>query len=151
MTFANKYLIRALELARLAYQHREVPVGAVIVKSGQIIGEGYNTTIMESSPLAHAELNAIRAACSTVGNCYLEECELYVTLEPCPMCAGAISNARIGKLYYGAHDIKSGGVEHGPRIFHNSSCHHRPQVYSGIMEEQCSELMRIFFKELRKQ
>lgn len=149
MAFENKYLGRAIELAKLAAETGEVPVGAVVVKNNQIIGEGYNTTIKEATALGHAELKAISSACKQLSSRHLEGCDIYVTLEPCAMCAGAISNARISKLYYGAHDEKSGAVEHGARVFSTTNCHHKPEVYWGIMEDECKSILKDFFYSLR--
>jgi len=125
----------------------EVPVGAVIKdrNTGKIIARAHNQVETLKNPMAHAEMLVIEAACRILDNKFLEDCELFVTLEPCPMCAQAISFARIHTLYFGAYDIKSGGVEHGPRIFQSSSCHHRPNVYGGIEEEACGQLLRDFF------
>ncbi|MCK5295997.1 MAG: nucleoside deaminase [Alphaproteobacteria bacterium] len=130
----------------------EVPVGAVIVngKSGEIIASSGNRVEELKDPTAHAEILVIREAAEKLGQVRLEECDLYVTLEPCPMCAAAISHARIRRLYFGAYDPKSGGVEHGARVFSHKTCHHRPEVYGGIMETDCSNLLKDFFKKLRK-
>jgi tRNA(Arg) A34 adenosine deaminase TadA len=141
---------RALQQAHAAAERGEVPVGAVIVgPDGSVLAEAGNRTEADRDPTAHAELLAIRAAAATLGAPRLVECDLYVTLEPCPMCAQAISFARIRRLYYGAADPKGGGVEHGPRIFSQPTCHHRPEVYSGIAEQEAGELLRKFFKERR--
>ena len=136
---------RALELAQEAAAKGEVPVGAVVVKGGAIIGEGYNLTRTENDPTAHAEIVAIRRAAAFLGQDRLEECALFVTLEPCPMCAGAIAHARLAALTYGASDPKGGGVEHGARVFEQAQCHHRPDVYTGIGEGEAAELLRGFF------
>jgi tRNA(adenine34) deaminase len=141
---------RALRQARLAAERGEVPIGAVIVgPDGTILAEAGNRTEGDRDPTAHAELLAIRAAAAMLGAPRLVECDLYVTLEPCPMCAQAISFARIRRLYYGASDPKGGGVEHGPRIFNQPTCHHRPEVYSGIAEQEAGALLRSFFRERR--
>ncbi|MBS0522679.1 MAG: nucleoside deaminase [Proteobacteria bacterium] len=141
---------RALQQAHAAAQRGEVPVGAVIVgPDGAILAEAGNRTEGDRDPTAHAELLAIRAAAAKLGAPRLVACDLYVTLEPCPMCAQAISFARIRRLYYGASDPKGGGVEHGPRIFSQPTCHHRPEVYSGIAEQEAGDLLRGFFKERR--
>jgi tRNA(Arg) A34 adenosine deaminase TadA len=141
---------RALQQAHAAAERGEVPIGAVIVDpDGAILAEAGNRTEADRDPTAHAELLAIRAAAATLGAPRLVECDLYVTLEPCPMCAQAISFARIRRLYYGASDPKGGGVEHGPRIFSQPTCHHRPEVYSGIAEQEAGELLRTFFRERR--
>ena len=141
---------RALAQARLAAQRGEVPIGAVIVgPDGAVLAEASNRTEADRDPTAHAELLAIRSAAAKVGAPRLVECDLYVTLEPCPMCAQAISFARVRRLYYGASDPKGGGVEHGPRIFNQPTCHHRPEVYAGIAEQEAGDLLRAFFKERR--
>jgi tRNA(Arg) A34 adenosine deaminase TadA len=141
---------RALTQARLAAQRGEVPIGAVIVgPDGAVLAEAGNRTETDRDPTAHAELLAIRSAAAKVGAPRLVECDLHVTLEPCPMCAQAISFARIRRLYYGASDPKGGGVEHGPRIFNQPTCHHRPEVYAGIAEQEAGDLLRGFFKERR--
>ena len=141
---------RALEQARLAAERGEVPIGAVIVgPDGAVLAEAGNRTEGDRDPTAHAELLAIRLAAAKLGAPRLVDCDLHVTLEPCPMCAQAISFARIRRLYYGAADPKGGGVEHGPRIFNQPSCHHRPEVYSGVGEGQAAELLRAFFRERR--
>ncbi len=141
---------KALVQARAAANRGEVPVGAVIVDgAGQVIALAGNRTRELSDPTAHAEVLAIRAACSALGAERLTGCDLYVTLEPCPMCAAAISNARIGRLYYGASDPKSGGVEQGPRVFSHAQCHHAPEVYDGIDAVASQKLLRDFFKGRR--
>jgi tRNA(adenine34) deaminase len=141
---------RALAQARLAAQRGEVPIGAVIVgRDGAVLAEAGNRTEADRDPTAHAELLAIRSAAAKLGAPRLVGCDLYVTLEPCPMCAQAISFARVRRLYYGAADPKGGGVEHGPRIFSQPTCHHRPEVYAGIAEQEAGELLRGFFKERR--
>lgn len=127
----------------------EVPVGAVVVKDGAIVGEGYNLTRTDHDPTAHAEMVAIRRAAAALGDERLMGCDLYVTLEPCAMCAGAISHARIGRVYYGASDPKGGAVDHGARVFTQEQCLHRPEVYSGIGEGEAGELLREFFGERR--
>ena len=121
-------MARALELARQAADRGEVPVGAVVVRAGHIVGEGHNLTRTDSDPTAHAEMVAIRAAAAALGAERLGDCDLYVTLEPCAMCAGAIAHARLARLHYGAADPKGGGVEHGARVFAQPQCHHRPRV-----------------------
>ena len=140
---------RALELAREAAAAGEVPVGAVVVKDGVVLGEGYNLTRTDHDPSAHAEIVAIRRAAKALGDERLTGCDLYVTLEPCPMCAGAISHARIARLYYGASDPKGGAVENGARVFEQEQCLHRPEVYGGIGEADAAEVLREFFKERR--
>lgn len=124
-------------------------MGAVIVKDGAVIGEGRNAPRESHDPTAHAEIMAIREACTKLGNERLTDCELWVTLEPCAMCAGAIAHARIGKLYYAASDLKGGAVEHGARVFEQEQCLHRPEVYSGMGEGEAAEMLRGFFRERR--
>ena len=141
---------RALRQARLAAERGEVPIGAVIVgPDGVVLAEAGNRTEADRDPTAHAEMLAIRAAASRLGTSRLIDCDLHVTLEPCPMCAQAISFARIRRVYYGASDPKGGGIEHGPRIFSQPTCHHRPEVYPGIAEREAGEILREFFRERR--
>lgn len=140
----------ALAEARAAAARGEVPVGAVIVSaSGVVVAQAGNRTRELNDPTAHAEMLAIRAACAALGQERLSDHDLYVTLEPCPMCAMAISHARLRRLYYGAADPKSGGVGQGPRIFAHPQCHHVPEVYDGIGAEASSALLRAFFTGLR--
>jgi tRNA(adenine34) deaminase len=139
----------ALDLAALAAEEGEVPVGAVIVFEGEIIAKSANAMRTRIDPTAHAEIEALRAAATALGRDRLDGCELWVTLEPCAMCAGAISNARIARLYYAASDPKGGGVEHGARVFSHTTCHHRPEVYSGIGEREAALMLRGFFAERR--
>jgi tRNA(adenine34) deaminase len=141
---------RALREARLAAERGEVPIGAVIVgQDGTLLAVAGNRTEADRDPTAHAELLAIRAAAAELGAPRLVECDLYVTLEPCPMCAQAISFARLRRLYYGASDPKGGGVEHGPRIFSQPTCHHRPEIYGGIADREAAALLQDFFKARR--
>ena len=140
---------RALEQARAAAARGEVPVGAVVVRDGEILGEAHNSPRELADPTAHAEVLAIRRAAERLGSERLEGCELWVTLEPCAMCAGAIAHARIARLYYAAPDPKGGAVEHGARVFEQPQCLHRPEVYSGMGEEQAAELLREFFAARR--
>ncbi|MDA5093375.1 nucleoside deaminase [Aliiroseovarius sp. KMU-50] len=150
MTRFNTYMQVALDEARAAARRGEVPVGAVIVApSGEVVAQAGNRTRELNDPSAHAEMLAIRAACAAVGSERLTGHDLYVTLEPCPMCAAVISAARIRRLYYGAADPKSGGVAQGPRVFAHPQCHHVPEVYDGISEAECSALLSDFFKEMR--
>jgi len=142
-------MARALELAAEAAAAGEVPVGAVVVQSGRIVGEGGNAPRAHHDPTAHAEILAIRAAAQALGNERLEGCELWVTLEPCPMCAGAIVHARLARLYYAAPDPKGGAVDHGARLFDQPGCLHRPQVYSGMGEGESAALLRGFFAQRR--
>lgn len=140
---------KALDEARLGESAGEVPIGAVVVKDGAVIAAAHNQPRSLADPTAHAEIQAIRAAAKLLGNERLDGCELWVTLEPCPMCAGAISHARIGKLYYAASDPKGGAVEHGARVFEQAQCLHRPEVYAGMGEAEAAELLRGFFKARR--
>jgi tRNA(adenine34) deaminase len=142
---ARKFMGEALTLAKAAAQAGEVPVGAIVVKDGVIIGRGANRPLADHDPTAHAEIIAIREAATTLGQDRLTGCDLWVTLEPCAMCAGAIAHARIGRLYYGASDAKGGAIEHGPRLFEQSTIHHRPEVYSGLAADEAAELLRQFF------
>lgn len=150
MRAPDPHMQRALALARQAAEHGEVPVGAVIVDAqGNVLAEARNETLARHDPSAHAELLAIRAACERLQSQRLSDCDLYVTLEPCPMCAAAISYARIRRLYFGAYDPKSGGVEHGPRIYAHDTCHWRPEIIGGLREEECGEMLRAFFQARR--
>jgi cytidine deaminase len=140
----------ALDEARAAALRGEVPVGAVVVDpSGRIVAQTGNRMRELSDPTAHAEMLALRAACAAAGSDRLPGHALWVTLEPCPMCAAAISFARIARLYYGASDPKSGGVAQGPRIFTHPQCHHRPEVFDGIAADEAAALMRAFFAQRR--
>ncbi len=141
---------RALRQARLAAERGEVPIGAVIVgPDGAVLAEAGNRTEADRDPTAHAEMLAIRAAAARLGAPRLVGCDLHVTLEPCPMCAQAIAFARLRRVYYGASDPKGGGVEHGPRIFSQPTCHHRPELYPGIGEREAGEILREFFRDRR--
>lgn len=135
----------ALQQAKLAFGQDEVPVGAVIVENGKVICASYNQNIALKDPTAHAEILVLRQAALIKGSHRLDGCDIYVTLEPCPMCAAAISLAKIRRVYYGASDAKSGGVENGARVFNQSSCHHKPDVYCGIAQEECAQLLKDFF------
>ncbi len=139
----------ALDAAIQAGQAGEVPVGAVVVQGGAIIATGANAPRRLHDPTAHAEIQAIRAAAMVRGRDRLEDCDLWVTLEPCAMCAGAIAHARIARLYYAASDPKGGAVEHGPRFFGQPTCHHRPEVYAGMGEAEAADLLRDFFAARR--
>jgi len=140
----------ALAQARAAAARGEVPVGAVVIApTGEVIAQAGNRTRADNDPTAHAEILAIRAACAHLGAERLTGCALYVTLEPCPMCAGAISAARIARLYYGASDPKSGGVAQGARVFAHPQCHHAPEVFEGIAEQEAAALLRDFFAARR--
>ena len=135
----------ALDQARLGMAEGEVPIGAVVVKDGEVIVKAHNQPRTLNDPTAHAELLAIRRAAQTLGNERLDGCELWVTLEPCAMCAGAIAHARIARVYYAAPDPKGGAVEHGARVFEQPQCLHRPEVYSGMGEDEAATLLRAFF------
>lgn len=140
---------RALQLAQAAADAGEVPVGAVIMRDGVEIAAASNAMRARNDPTAHAEILAIRAAAEALGQLRLDDCELWVTLEPCAMCAGAIAHARLARLYYAAADPKGGGVDHGPRAFTQPTCHHRPDVYSGLGEAQAAAQLRQFFAAKR--
>ncbi|WP_279604669.1 nucleoside deaminase [Methylobacterium sp. J-070] len=142
-------LDRAFDAARAAARMGEVPVGAVVVRDGIVLAVAHNQPRALRDATAHAEILAIRAACARIGDERLTGCDLYVTLEPCAMCAGAISFARIRRLYYGAADPKGGGVEHGPRVFNQPTCHHAPDVYGGFREREAAALLRDFFAQRR--
>jgi tRNA(Arg) A34 adenosine deaminase TadA len=139
----------AFEEARAAGARGEVPIGAAIMRDGALIASAGNRTIGDDDPTAHAEVLAIRAAAGKLGSQRLTKCDLYVTLEPCAMCAAAISFARLRRLYYGADDPKGGAVEHGPRFFAQPTCHHAPEVYGGIRASDSAALLRAFFAERR--
>jgi tRNA(Arg) A34 adenosine deaminase TadA len=139
------FMRRALDLARSSQAAGEVPIGAVVVKDHRVIGEGENRNRRDNDPTAHAEIVAIRAAAAAIGDFRLTGCDLWVTLEPCPMCAGAITHARIARLYYAAADPKGGGVDHGARLFAQPGCMHGPEVYGGLGEEESGTLLRDFF------
>ena len=140
----------ALEEARAARDLGEVPIGAVVVSgSGEILARAGNRTLALHDPTAHAELLAIREACARLGSERLMDCDLYVTLEPCAMCAASISFARIRRLYFGAPDPKGGAVEHGPRFFAQPTCHHAPEVIGGLDETESAALLRVFFTARR--
>lgn len=143
-------MIQALALAAETAAAGEVPVAAVVTDAdGTVIAAAGNRVERDNDPTAHAEILALRAAAATLGSARLAECDLWVTLEPCPMCAGAISHARIRRLYYGADDPKAGGVSHGARVFSHPTCHHRPEIYSGIEADQASALLKAFFAARR--
>ena len=141
----------ALAQAEAAAGRGEVPVGAVIVDSvtGKVLAAAGNRTEELADPTAHAEVLAIREACAGRGEPRLPDCDLYVTLEPCGMCAAAISFARLRRVYFGAYDVKGGGVEHGPRFFHQATCHHVPEIYGGLEERRAAELLKEFFRRRR--
>lgn len=141
----------ALAEARAGESAGEVPIGAVVVKDGVVIARAHNAPRGLHDPTAHAEMLAIRAAAARIGNERLDGCELWVSLEPCAMCAGAIAHARIARLYYAAGDPKGGAVEHGARVFEHAQCLHQPEVYSGIGAEEAGGLLKAFFQSRRQQ
>ena len=143
------FMAIALEEARAADARGEVPVGCAIVRNGTVIVRTGNRTVADRDPTAHAELIAIRAASALLGSERLTDCDLYVTLEPCAMCAAAMSFARIRRLYFGAADPKGGAIENGVRFFSAPTCHHRPDVYGGINESECAALLKDFFQARR--
>jgi tRNA(adenine34) deaminase len=143
------FMTIALEEARAAQARGEVPVGCVVVCNGEAVARAGNRTIADRDPTAHAELLAIRQAAARLGSERLTGCDLYVTLEPCAMCAAAMSFARVRRLYFGAGDPKGGAVEHGVRFFSAPTCHHRPEVYGGIGEREAAELLKGFFQARR--
>ncbi|MEO1168217.1 MAG: nucleoside deaminase [Pseudomonadota bacterium] len=145
-----KAMRRALELAEIAAKRGEVPVGAVVMYGDEIVAEAANAMRASGDPTDHAEMRAIRAALEARGTGRLDGCDLWVTLEPCAMCAGAIAHTRISRLYYAASDPKGGAVEHGPRFFGQPTCHHRPEIFSGIGEDRASELLTDFFRSRRR-
>lgn len=145
----TSYMDHALDEAKAAAERGEVPVGAVVVRDGVVLAAAGNRTRELNDPTAHAEVLAIRAACAAEGAERLTGADLYVTLEPCPMCAAAISNARIARLYYGAADPKSGGVAQGARVFDHPQCHHVPEVYDGLREAEASAVLMSFFAAKR--
>ena len=146
---ASDYMALALDEARAAAARGEVPVGAVIVRDGRVLASAGNRTLEFADPTAHAELLAIRAACQEASSERLPGADLYVTLEPCPMCAAAMSFARIRRLYFAAADPKGGAVENGVRLFASPTCHHAPEVYSGIAEVEAAALLKAFFRDRR--
>ena len=139
----------ALDEARAAAADGEVPVGAVVMRGGEVLALARNRMRDLADPTAHAEIVALRAAAAAIGTGRLDGCDLWVTLEPCAMCAGAIALARVARLYFGAGDAKGGAVLHGPRLFAQPTCHHVPQVYPGIGEGEAGEMLREFFRERR--
>lgn len=143
------FMKRALMLANVSFDEGEIPVGAVIVRNGEIISDGRNRREGQKNALCHAEIEAIDKACKALGGWRLVDCELYVTLEPCPMCAGAIVNARIPRVYFGAYDLKWGGCGSAINLFSLKENYH-PECLGGIMEEECTALIKDFFKKLRR-
>ena len=149
-TIKSTFMDLALQEARDAAYRGEIPIGAVIVNShGKVIASDGNRTEELFDPTGHAEIGVIRQACSRLNAPRLPSCSIYVTMEPCPMCATAISFTRFARLYYGASDRKGGGVESGPRIFHQPTCHHAPELYPGVREQESAELLKAFFRERR--
>lgn len=145
----ERFMGEALNEARLAYDAGEVPIGAVVVRNGEVVGRGHNRRESDKNALAHAEVLAIDEACKALGGWRLWECDLYVTLEPCPMCAGALVNARVRNVYYGARDEKAGSVESVTKLF-DLPYNHRPKAYGGVREEECAALLSEFFGTLRR-
>lgn len=147
----DDYMTAALVEAKKAAVRGEIPVGAVIVdaKTGKVIATASNMTEENHDATAHAEMLAIQEASKKLSTPRLSECDIYVTLEPCPMCAAAISFARLRRVYFGAYDPKGGGIDHGPRIFSHPTCHHKPEVYGGMQEKECGEILKDFFKDKR--
>ncbi len=145
----KEFMKLAINEAKIAAQKGEVPVGAVIVKNGKVIAKGHNTRETEQSALGHAEINAIKDACKALGSWRLDDCHLYVTMEPCPMCAGAIINARIPTVVFGSYDLKMGSFD---SVVNLAALDYdfKPQIYGGICEEECTSIVKTFFKELRK-
>jgi tRNA(adenine34) deaminase len=149
MSQNSSFMNLALDQAKLAFKNGEVPVGAVLVKDDKVIAKAHNQTYISCNPVGHAEILVLQMASRDFFTTYLENCDLYVTLEPCPMCAHAISLSRIKRLYFGAYDPKGGGVDHGPKLYMHSSSFHKPEVYGGILEEECGLLLKDFFKNKR--
>ena len=147
--FTPSFMDLALEEARAAGARGEVPVGCVVVSRSEVIAKAGNRTVSDRDPTAHAELVAIRAAAAQLGTERLADCDLYVTLEPCAMCAGALAFARIRRLYYAAADPKGGAVDNGVKFFASPTCHHRPEVYGGLAEVEASALLKHFFQDRR--
>ena len=145
----NKHMQKALSYAQIAYDKNEIPIGAIITKNDQIISHGYNMVESEKNILMHAEIIAISMACKTLSTKYLSNCEIYTTLEPCGMCAYALSMVKIAKIFFGAYDSKTGSLEHGPCIYHNKFTHFIPEVYGGMMEHDCSKIINDFFIKMR--
>ena len=145
----SQFMARALDLASKAADQGEVPVGALITKGDQIIAEAHNLVETNGQAADHAEMLALRQASHTLGQKFLTDCTLWVTLEPCPMCAAAIAHARIGKVVFAASDPKSGGVLFGPQVFDQPTCHHKPEVVSGVNAKESEELLKKFFQAKR--
>ena len=149
MTNKEKFMRVALKEAKIAYRNGEVPIGAVIVKDGEIISKSYNKRNKNKIATHHAEINAIEKACKVLGDWRLDGCEMYVTLEPCPMCAGAILNARISKVYFGAYEVKCGALLSNYKMLFQGSLNHKGEVEGGVLLEECKALLKDFFKSKR--
>ena len=149
MAYDKQFMDMAIELAKGCALQDEVPVGCVVVKDGKVVGASGNRKERENNAICHAEILALSEATKAVGNWWLEKCDVYVTLEPCTMCAAAISFARIANLYFGATDEKGGAVVSGVKFYESPTCHHRPAIQGGILERPCSELLKTFFKNKR--
>lgn len=151
-SFLDEITAKALEKARQAGDEGEIPVAAAVFIHDQkrLVSLCANRSRQDKDPCAHAEILAVRRACQILNAARLDECDLYVTLEPCPMCAAAIGFAHVRRLYFGAYDVKSGGVEHGPQIYRSSSCHYAPEVYGGIGQSKAEDLLKTFFSQLRR-
>ena len=149
MVWMTDFMQLALDQAKAAAARGEVPVGAVLVRDGVVIAADGNRVEQFNDPTAHAEMQVIRAAAAALARTRLEQCDLYVTLEPCPMCAAAIAHARLRRLFYGAYDPKGGGVEHGARVFARATCHHHPEIVGGLRESEASALLHDFFRQRR--
>ena len=146
----NPYMQEALKAAKRGAEQGEVPVGAVLVQDQKILHVAHNLVMHHHDPTAHAEILVLREGGTVLKQDKLVDCDLYVTLEPCAMCAQAISFARLRRVFFGAYDPKGGGVDHGPQIFQQPTCHHQPEVIGGMMEKECGDILRCFFKERRE-
>ena len=149
MTLTYPWMTEALKAAQRAFDNGEIPVGAVLVYQNKPLVVTHNLVEHFHDATAHAELLAIREACKLLGSKYLSKCDLYVTLEPCLMCAGAIAHTKIRKIVYGAYDPKGGAIDHGPKFFNQPTCHHHPEIISGVEESKCQHLLKDFFKDKR--
>ena len=143
------WMEQALEQARLAAKEGEVPVGALVIKDGEIVGSGHNRNLLDHDPTAHAEIVALRQAAARLGNHRLTDCEMFVTIEPCAMCAGALIHARLSRLIYGASDPKAGAAGSALQVLNHPSLNHQMEVKSGVLAEKCSEILQAFFREKR--
>lgn len=151
MTRLDAWMRLALEQARLAGDLGEVPVGALVIKDGQIVGQGHNRNLLDHDPTAHAEIVALREAAARLGNHRLGDCELFVTIEPCAMCAGALIHARLARLVYGASDPKAGAVSSVLQVVNHPGLNHKMEVVAGVLAQECSEILQTFFRQKRKQ